>query len=107
MTGFPRSKRGYKQIRGLPIVGGDSDVTLHNNEAKPNSLPNDPLYPKQWYIVSAKFSYFDWKRCVVQHLPGTWKFWTDELTSWRLILSATVFPFSKVCNIFVQVLFEK
>ncbi len=53
ITGFKRTKRGYKpQIRGLPIVGGGNDVALHNNEARPNSLPNDPLYGKQWYIVS-------------------------------------------------------
>lgn len=46
--GFERRKRGYKQIRGIPVA----DVTDHNNKARTNSVPNDPLYPKQWYIVS-------------------------------------------------------
>lgn len=44
--GFERRKRGYKQIRGIPVA----DVTDHNNKARTNSIPNDPLYPKQWYI---------------------------------------------------------
>lgn len=44
--GFERRKRGYKQIRGIPVA----DVTDHNNKARTNSVPNDPLYPKQWYI---------------------------------------------------------
>lgn len=44
--GYIRSKRGFKQIRGVPIV----DVTAHRNNARPNKLPNDPLYGKQWYI---------------------------------------------------------
>lgn len=44
--GYVREKRGYKQIRGVPIV----DVTAHRNNARPNSLPNDPLYSKEWYI---------------------------------------------------------
>lgn len=28
------------------------DVTAHKNHAKPGSIPNDPLYSKEWYIVS-------------------------------------------------------
>ena len=48
--GYLRSKRGYqKQIRGVPI----HDVTAHKNNAKPGSIPNDPLYSKEWYIVSS------------------------------------------------------
>lgn len=50
--GYIRSKRGFKQIRGVPIV----DVTAHRNNARPNKLPNDPLYGKQWYIVSILIS---------------------------------------------------
>lgn len=59
-TGFVRSKRGFKpmpltvdlsrgssdkQIRGVPM-----DAETHINDAKPGKLPNDPLYPKEWYI---------------------------------------------------------
>jgi proprotein convertase subtilisin/kexin type 2 len=47
-TGYVRSKRGYKATRGVPIK--DMDVTAHKNEAKSGSLPNDPLYSKEWYI---------------------------------------------------------
>lgn len=47
-TGHIREKRGYKQIRGFPI----KDVTSHENNARPSNLPSDPLYPKEWYIVS-------------------------------------------------------
>lgn len=45
-TGYVRSKRGYKQIRGIPI----KDVTSHENNARQGDLPNDPLYAKEWYI---------------------------------------------------------
>ncbi|ESN91678.1 hypothetical protein HELRODRAFT_96355 [Helobdella robusta] len=44
--GYLRSKRGYKQIRGIPLP----DLTEHSNMAKTDAAPNDPLYPKQWYI---------------------------------------------------------
>ena len=30
----------------------------HINDAKPGSLPNDPLYAKEWYIVSNWFLSF-------------------------------------------------
>jgi len=46
--GFIRSKRGYKQIRGIPVP----EATAHQNNEKTKQLPNDPLYSKQWYIVS-------------------------------------------------------
>lgn len=48
-TGYSRSKRGFKQIRGFPLKETE-DLTAHRNNAKPNSLPNDPLYAKEWYI---------------------------------------------------------
>jgi len=47
-VGFIRSKRGYKQIRGIPVP----EATAHENNERTNELPNDPLYSKQWYIVS-------------------------------------------------------
>lgn len=47
-TGYVRSKRGYKQIRGIPF----EDPQDHSNKAETGDVPNDPLYPKQWYIVS-------------------------------------------------------
>jgi proprotein convertase subtilisin/kexin type 2 len=47
--GYSRTKRGYKQIRGFPLQETE-DPTSHRNNAKPNSLPNDPLYGKEWYI---------------------------------------------------------
>jgi len=50
MTGYMRNKRGYKQIRGFPIPEEENDVTAHKNNARPGSLPTDPLYPKEWYI---------------------------------------------------------
>ena len=28
------------------------EASGHRNNARPNDLPNDPLYPKEWYIVS-------------------------------------------------------
>lgn len=60
-AGFVRSKRGYtpmkqvslargasdKQIRGAPIAKPGKE---HINDAKSHDLPNDPLYPKEWYI---------------------------------------------------------
>ena len=46
--GFVRAKRGYKQIRGIPVL----EATAHENNEKSKELPNDPLYSKQWYIVS-------------------------------------------------------
>lgn len=46
MPGYYRAKRGFKQIRGVPVM----EPTAHKNEARPNSQPNDPLYPKEWYI---------------------------------------------------------
>jgi len=46
LTGYVREKRGYKQIRGIPVA----DVTDHSNKARTGLVPNDPLYPKQWYI---------------------------------------------------------
>ena len=52
-TGFIREKRGFKQIRGVPIHSEkQDDVQAHKNNARPSNLPNDPLYPKEWYIVS-------------------------------------------------------
>ena len=38
-----------KQIRGAPIAKPGKE---HLNDAKSHDLPNDPLYPKEWYIVS-------------------------------------------------------
>lgn len=49
-SGFVRTKRGLKQIRG--VVNPNMEATAHNNNARPNKLPNDPLYSKEWYIVS-------------------------------------------------------
>jgi len=49
-AGFLRHKRGYVKIRGMPVKGGD--VTAHRNDAKLKGEPNDPLFDKQWYIVS-------------------------------------------------------
>jgi len=46
LVGYTREKRGYKQIRGIPLP----DLTEHSNKARQNQAPNDPLYPKQWYI---------------------------------------------------------
>ena len=46
-------KRGYKEIRGFPVTSEDQ-LTAHRNNAKPKTLPNDPLYPKEWYIVSGR-----------------------------------------------------
>jgi proprotein convertase subtilisin/kexin type 2 len=49
LPGYTREKRGYKpnkQIRGIPVA----DVTDHSNNARTGLVPNDPLYPKQWYI---------------------------------------------------------
>jgi len=51
-AGFARTKRGYKQIRGIPVP----EVTAHQNNEKTKQLPNDPLYSKQWYIVSTTIS---------------------------------------------------
>lgn len=45
-TGYVRRKRGYKQIRGIPF----EDPQDHSNKAETGDVPNDPLYPKQWYI---------------------------------------------------------
>lgn len=45
-AGFVRAKRGYKQIRGIPVP----EATAHENNEKTKELPNDPLYSKQWYI---------------------------------------------------------
>jgi hypothetical protein len=53
--GYERTKRGYKQIRGFPIKNDDNNVEAHNNNAKESQLPMDPLYSKQWYIVSQCF----------------------------------------------------
>ena len=50
-SGNRRLKRGYKEIRGFPVTSED-ELTAHRNNAKPKSLPNDPLYAKEWYIVS-------------------------------------------------------
>lgn len=47
-SGYVRHKRGYKQIRGMPLP--NSDVTDHKNILKISGSPNDPLYPKEWYI---------------------------------------------------------
>jgi len=52
-TGFERPKRGYKQIRGIPVP----EATAHQNNEKTKQLPNDPLYSKQWYIVSKTTPY--------------------------------------------------
>ena len=52
-TGYLREKRGYVKTRGVPMKP-ESDVTAHRNKAKLSDQPNDPLYPKQWYIVSGQ-----------------------------------------------------
>ena len=51
--GYLRKKRGMeKQIRGIPIKNSP-----HTNNARTSNLPNDPLYAKEWYIVSIKLQY--------------------------------------------------
>jgi proprotein convertase subtilisin/kexin type 2 len=45
-AGYTRTKRGYKNTRGFP----EEDLTAHSNNARPDKLPNDPLYAKEWYI---------------------------------------------------------
>jgi hypothetical protein len=61
LTGYTREKRGFrpqqngaKQIRAFQYQNRqlNNAETYHENTQKPNSLPNDPLYSKEWYIVS-------------------------------------------------------
>jgi len=64
-AGFVRAKRGYKQIRGIPVP----EVTAHQKNEKTKELPNDPLYSKQWYIVSKTANCFD--RSIISHINTT------------------------------------
>lgn len=59
LTGYTREKRGFrpqqngaKQIRAFQYQNRqlNNAETYHENTQKPNSLPNDPLYSKEWYI---------------------------------------------------------
>lgn len=63
--GYAREKRGYKQIRGIPVP----EVTSHNNNERTNQLPNDPLYPKQWYIVSIKVTIMKYMHLAYYNVP--------------------------------------
>lgn len=66
-TGYLRTKRGYKPIQGLPIseiklTAPDIEHYLLNNDItaqapgkqneKDPKTPNDPLFAKEWYLVS-------------------------------------------------------
>jgi len=60
-TGFRRSKRGFKpKIRGVPV----SEIRLKDPEAAQlldysksynYAEPQDPLFKKEWYLVSTYF----------------------------------------------------
>lgn len=54
-TGFLRSKRGFKPLPNIPVSEiklQDPDITSILNQHKDSKLPTDPLFPKEWFLVS-------------------------------------------------------
>lgn len=51
LTGFQRSKRGYRPLY-KSATGSKQNYRTNTNKDGDSSDPTDPLFRKEWYLVS-------------------------------------------------------